>query len=102
MGWIAGRSAVDFSALDFPDADIPEHGHAVLIVQLQPNRTGLGTRRVTRMLSYNLAIDADANKIVAALDVHRIPVVINLRAHLGADEGINAAGGIFVRIDVLD
>ena len=64
--------------------DVKEHDHRKLIMQLQPNRPGLGPLWVTRMLSHELAVEAHRDLVDARRDVKRVPVVLAHRSNLAS------------------
>src|ERR1051326_2944618 len=84
------------------DANVPEHHHLKLIVQLKPDRSRLRPLRIARMFGHYLAVQLDRDLVVPRDDVHRVPVVVVLSVLGRVHEAVDAARGMRVRIAVVD
>src|SRR6476659_1941509 len=79
------------AGLHFLDMDIAEHHETGLIVELQPDGSGLRPARLAGVLRYQGAVELYTDHIVAGFDVERVPVVLHLMAGFGGVEQIHAA-----------
>src|SRR5437868_10010026 len=80
------------------DADIAEHPHSGVIVELQAYRTGFRAGGIAGRLRHQLAVEGDANDVIARLDIKRIPVEIALDTVLRFRKQVDASGGVLVAI----
>src|SRR5690242_2038856 len=67
-------------------------------MQLETDRPGLRAAGFSWIFRHEVAIQADADHIVAGFDVERVPVEIALEAGLGFGEQVDAAGTVFVAV----
>src|ERR1041385_3583274 len=66
------------------DANVPEHHHLKLIVQLKPDRSRLRPLRIARMFGHHLAVQLDRDLVVPISDAnvpehHHLKLIVQLK-----------------------